>query len=55
MAKKKDEFYFDNFIACADIAHRAAELLHAELADFHPEQIDVALDKMHTTRSPTRS
>lgn len=47
MAKKKDEFYFDNFIACADIAHRAAELLHAELADFHPEQIDVALDKMH--------
>jgi len=27
MAKKPDSFYFDNYVACADLAVQAAELL----------------------------
>lgn len=47
MAKKKDEFYFENFIACADIAHQAAQLLLSIMENFDPARIDEALEKMH--------
>ncbi|MBE6469998.1 MAG: DUF47 family protein [Coriobacteriaceae bacterium] len=47
MAKKSDEFYFDSFIACADISQRAAELLLDIMEHFDPAAIDGALEKMH--------
>ncbi|QWT18053.1 DUF47 family protein [Collinsella sp. zg1085] len=47
MAKKKDEFYFNNFIACADVARRAAHLLVGCMENFDPEKIDLALAQMH--------
>ncbi|MDY4041294.1 MAG: DUF47 family protein [Collinsella sp.] len=47
MAKKSDEFYFDTFIACADVSQRAAELLLDIMENFDPAAIDGALEKMH--------
>ena len=47
MAKKKDEFYFDNFIECADISHKAAKLLVEIMENFDPTKIDEALAHMH--------
>ena len=39
MSKKQDTFYYDNFIACAEEASRAADLLKKTLEDFHSDQI----------------
>ena len=47
MAKKKDEFYFENFIACADLAREAAQMLLDTMRDFDPAKIDEALEAMH--------
>lgn len=47
MSKKQDTFYFDNFIACAEEACRAADLLKKTLEDFHPEQIHGKLQEIH--------
>ena len=47
MAKKPDSFYFDNYVACADLAVQAAELLTKIFENFDPAQIHDMLDKMH--------
>lgn len=47
MAKKKDEFYFENFNHCADLACKASKLLLQIMENFDPEHIDVALQQMH--------
>ena len=39
MAKKPDSFYFDNYVACADLAVQAAELLTKIFENFDPAQI----------------
>ena len=47
MAKKPDSFYFDNYVACADLAVQAAELLTKIFENFDPAQIHDMLNKMH--------
>lgn len=47
MAKKPDSFYYDNFVACADYAVKAAQLLNATMENFDPAKIHDALDEMH--------
>lgn len=47
MAKKPDSFYFDNYVACADLAVQAAELLTQIFENFDPAQIHDMLNKMH--------
>ena len=48
MAKKPDSFYFDNYVACADLAVQAAELLTKIFENFDPAKIHDMLDKMHS-------
>ena len=47
MAKKPDSFYFDNYVACADLAVQAAELLIKIFENFDSAKIHDMLDKMH--------
>ena len=47
MAKKPDSFYFDNYVACADLAVQAAELLIKIFENFDPAQIHDMLEEMH--------
>ena len=47
MAKKPDSFYFDNYVACADLAVQAAELLTKIFENFDPAKIHDMLNKMH--------
>lgn len=47
MSKKQDSFYFDNFIACAELACRAAHQLRDDLADFDPAQVQKKMDALH--------
>ena len=47
MSKKQDSFYFDNFIACADLSCQAARLLKQVLEHFDPKQLSEKLDEMH--------
>ena len=45
--KKKDSFYFDNFIACAEYSCQAAKLLEKGMKDFDPKKINEMIDEMH--------
>ena len=47
MAKKPDSFYFDNYVACADLAVQAAELLTQIFENFDPAKIHDMLEEMH--------
>ena len=47
MAKKSDSFYFDNYVACADHAVKAAELLNQTIEHFDPATIHETLERMH--------
>ena len=47
MAKKSDSFYFDNYVACADYAVQAAELLNQTIEHFDPATIHDTLNEMH--------
>lgn len=47
MAKKTDSFYYDNFSACADYACQAVKLLHKEMGNFDPTNIEQAVEAMH--------
>lgn len=47
MGKKKDSFYFDNFLACAKIAHQAATLLREYMRDYDPARLKEILTSMH--------
>ena len=47
MAKKQDDFYFQNFITCAEFSTQAAHLLKDILSDFRPEETKKRLDELH--------
>ena len=47
MAKKPNSFYFDNYVACADLAVQAAELLTQIFENFDPAKIHDMLEEMH--------
>ena len=47
MAKKQDDFYFQNFITCAEFSSQAAHLLKDILSDFRPEETKKRLDELH--------
>ena len=47
MANKKNDFYWNNYIAAADTACSAADYLLECLRDFHEEQLNEMLTKMH--------
>ena len=47
MAKKQDDFYFQNFITCAEFSSQAAHLLNDILSDFRPEETKKRLDELH--------
>lgn len=47
MAKKRDDFYFQNFITCAEFSSQAAHLLKDILSDFRPEETKKRLDELH--------
>ncbi|MED9904321.1 MAG: DUF47 family protein [Lachnospiraceae bacterium] len=48
MAKKNDDFFFKNFIECADFSLQAAKMLKKSLADFQPDSMLGLLDALHT-------
>lgn len=48
MARKQDHFYFDNFIACAEYAKQAAQLLYDIAANFDPRRAATHLEQLHT-------
>lgn len=45
---KADRFYFENFTAAAECCNQAAVYLRECLADFHPDNIRLMLEQMHT-------
>lgn len=47
MSKKQDAFYFDNFIACGELACKAAHQLRDDLANFDPDQVQSRMDALH--------
>ncbi|MGI6010866.1 MAG: DUF47 domain-containing protein [Ruminococcus sp.] len=47
MSKKQDSFYFDNFVACAELSCQAAYLLRKFLTEFTTEDMARKLDEMH--------
>ena len=47
MSKKQDAFYFDNFIACAELSSKAAHQLRKALTDFNPEKISEQFEALH--------
>lgn len=48
MAKKNDNFFFENFIECADYSLQAAKLLKDSFTTFSPATIKRLLETMHT-------
>ena len=44
MSKKSDMIYFDNFVACADCAVRAAKILERVVENFNPERLSESID-----------
>ncbi len=47
MAKKNDTFYFDTFIACAEHAVKASEILRKCITGYDPDNLNPILDEMH--------
>ena len=47
MAKKKDSFYFETFVAHADLSLQAAKLLADVMRNFDPSNLKQANDAMH--------
>ena len=47
MAKKNDDFFFNNFIECANYSLKAAEMLKEYLEDFKPDTLQESLDELH--------
>lgn len=48
MAKKNDDFFFQNFVECADFSLQAAKMLKESLANFNPDAIGELLNPLHT-------
>ncbi|MBQ8332560.1 MAG: DUF47 family protein [Clostridia bacterium] len=44
---KGDKFYFDNFVACAELSKKAASYLVSCLENYDPKSIEVMLVEMH--------
>ncbi len=49
MSKKQDSYYFDNFIACTDLACQAAHLLGKAIENFSPDSLPAQLEEIHRT------
>ena len=49
MSKKQDAYYFENFIACTDLACQAAHLLLKAIEDFDPAALPERLEEIHRT------
>ena len=47
MSKKQDDYYFDNFIKCAEYACKEAYLLKEILTDFQPAEISKRMEEVH--------
>ncbi len=47
MARKKDSFYFDSFVACAKLSSQAARLLAEIMRSYDPDTIGQRIDEMH--------
>ncbi len=47
MAKKTDRYYFDNFIACVDCSHRAAQLLRETLKNYSKAELSQRREQIH--------
>ena len=47
MSKKQDDYYFDNFMKCAEYACKEAYLLKEVLTDFRPDEISKRMDEVH--------
>lgn len=47
MARKNDDFYFENFSACADGACRAARPLSDVMNDYDADALPARIDEMH--------
>lgn len=47
MSKKQDQFYFDNFISCADYACQAAKILNSSMKNFDKDKLEEELDTIH--------
>ena len=45
--KKQDQFYFDNFVSCAEYAVEATKILRACISDYNPDGLDATLKKIH--------
>lgn len=47
MAKKTDDFFFQNFVECADFSLQAAKMLKDSLIHFNPASIKELIDPLH--------
>jgi len=47
MASKKDNFFFNNFVECAEIASEASRLLYETLKNFDSASLPEQLEKLH--------
>ncbi|MDO4561139.1 MAG: DUF47 family protein [bacterium] len=47
MSRKRDAFYFENFITCTGFACQAAHLLEKALTDFDPDLMEERLAEIH--------
>lgn len=47
MAKKQDEYYFKNFVECAELACKGSRLLETIVNNFDPEKVDQYRTDMH--------
>ena len=45
--KKQDDYYFDNFMKCAEYSCKAAYLLKEILTEFQPEEISKKMEEIH--------
>ena len=46
MSKKQDDYYFDNFMKCAEYSCKAAYLLKEILTEFQPEEISKKMEEI---------
>lgn len=47
MSKKRDNFYFKNFVACAEYGEEAARMLDQNLKEFDVTRLSERLDEIH--------
>ena len=47
MSKKKDSYYFENFVTCVEYSSRAARLLQETLIHFRRVNLVDRLDEIH--------